>query len=233
MRRLAVVALVCAALAAFAACGGGQPPPPGARDACRQVIAALDGARDRAPPGPLVESIADAGADDFEARAQAIDDERRAVERAGLPDDGAGTVARHGARASEASAALRKLSGYVHTTVQQDVLDFGEAMSSFMSQCTAPECVDIIMLIGAHTMHQGRLDQTLPLLADKLAAMKLSDPKMQAELDRFIAATRRAGESYGDAMSAPDRVGDAIADVKRRLAALDEARSALRARCAK
>lgn len=229
MRRIALICLLAAAV--VAACGGGKDrPQPTAHEACRSVVAALDGARDRPPPASTFDLLPDGGVDDIERRAQAIDDERRAVERAGLSDD---AVARHGARATEASAALRKLEGYLHLTVEQDAMDFGEEMSRFINACTAPDCSAVILLIAAHTMHQGRLDLTLPLLADELTKVKLADPKMQSALEKLIVATRRAGAALADAMSTPDRVGDAIADVKRRLAALDDARAALRARCSK
>jgi hypothetical protein len=229
VRQIALFALLAAAVAA--ACGGGKDrAPPSAHEACRSVIAALDGARDRPPPVSTFDLLPDGGVDDIELRAQAIDDERRAVERAGLSDE---AVARHGARAAEAAAALRKLGGYVHTTVEQDAMDFGEELSRFINECTAPDCALVIMLIGAHTMHQGRLDLTLPLLADELSKVTLADPKLQSALDKLIVATRRAGAALADAMSTPDRVGDAIADVKRRLAGLDDARAALRGRCSK
>jgi len=172
----------------------------------------------------------DAGLTDFEARANATDEERRAVLASGLPNDGEGSLRTYAKRSEEAGETLRKLIPLSPETAAREAGDFAEAMSSFMSICNAPDCMEVLMLIGGYTMHQPRLDQSLPLLADKLDTVHLQDPKMQAELVKFAAKARTSGKSLGQLMSATETTSLG-ADLRTQLEALEQSRATLRGRC--
>ena len=100
-----------------------------------------------------------------------------------------------------------------------DVTIFTEKMGAFLSHCTVPECVPVAMVIGAHTMHQPRLDETLPRLADALANVALRDPTLQAELVALADEARRTGAALGPQLGQGAQ------------GALDKARARLRASC--
>jgi hypothetical protein len=81
-------------------------------------------------------------------------------------------------------------------------------------------------------MHQPDLAATLPELAAKLDKVKLRDRKMEADKKSLAAAARASAAAMTRMRKAAEANAPLVEDLRAKRAALDEARDALKSRCA-